>query len=67
MPKLRDRFSAGTHQNIVFSDEKIFTVEKVHNNHNDRILLKIEHPSRGWNGTENDEACLSHDMGSDFL
>jgi inhibitor of nuclear factor kappa-B kinase subunit alpha len=34
------RFSDGRHSQIVFSDEKIFTIEAVLNNQNDRILAK---------------------------
>ncbi|KAI6657127.1 hypothetical protein LOD99_15913 [Oopsacas minuta] len=35
---LRKRFTGGTHQSIVFSDEKIFTVEMAYNRQNSRIL-----------------------------
>lgn len=36
--KLRARFSQGADKSIVFSDEKVFTVDPVLNRHNDRIL-----------------------------
>lgn len=35
---LRERFSDGTHLNVVFSDEKIFTVEISYNRQNYRII-----------------------------
>ena len=38
MLSLRKRFTGGTHQRIVFSDEKIFTVEMTYNRQNSRIL-----------------------------
>lgn len=34
------KFAQGRHRNIVFTDEKIFTVERQHNHQNDRQLLK---------------------------
>ena len=37
---LRKRFTGGTHQRIVFSDEKIFTVEMAYNRQNSRILAR---------------------------
>ena len=39
---LRKRFTSGTHQRIVFSDEKIFTVEMTYNRQNSRILAQIK-------------------------
>ena len=34
---LKRRFAAGRHKSILFSDEKIFTIEQAHNHQNDRI------------------------------
>ncbi len=34
---LQARFSRGRHRSILFSDEKLFTIEQSHNNQNDRI------------------------------
>ena len=34
---LKRRFAAGRHRSILFSDEKIFTIEQFHNHQNDRI------------------------------
>ncbi len=34
---LQARFSRGRHRSILFSDEKLFTIEQFHNNQNDRI------------------------------
>ncbi|KAI6661404.1 hypothetical protein LOD99_13275 [Oopsacas minuta] len=36
---LRKRFTGGTRQSIVFSDEKIFTVEKAYDRQNRRLLF----------------------------
>ena len=41
---LRKRFSNNRHRSIVFSDEKLFTIEQSHNRQNDRIWSK-EAPS----------------------
>jgi len=37
---LRRRYTHGAHQRILFSDEKIFTIEQFLNNQNDRILAR---------------------------
>jgi inhibitor of nuclear factor kappa-B kinase subunit alpha len=37
---LKARFAGGRHRNIIFSDEKLFTIEQHFNPHNDRILAK---------------------------
>jgi transposase len=37
---LKIRFAAGRHKSIVFSDEKLFTIEQAHNHQNDRIWSK---------------------------
>ena len=42
---LKRRFAAGRHRSILFSDEKIFTIEQNHNHQNDRIWPK-EAPSQ---------------------
>ena len=34
------RLKRGSHRNIVFSDEKLFTINQAHNHHNDRIWCK---------------------------
>jgi inhibitor of nuclear factor kappa-B kinase subunit alpha len=34
---LKRRFAAGRHKSILFSDEKLFTIEQSHNHQNDRI------------------------------
>ena len=36
--KLLARLAVGTENNILFSDEKVFTVEESHNSQNDRLL-----------------------------
>lgn len=36
-PKLLERFSDGRHRDILFTDEKLFTVEQAHNRQNNRI------------------------------
>uniref|UniRef100_A0A915DAQ7 Transposase n=1 Tax=Ditylenchus dipsaci TaxID=166011 RepID=A0A915DAQ7_9BILA len=37
---MRRRFANGRHRNVVFTDEKIFTIEQAHNKQNDRVWMK---------------------------
>ena len=44
---LLKQLSEGRHRSVLFTDEKIFTVEQHHNHHNDRQLLPASSESRG--------------------
>ena len=37
---LLKQFKNGTLQNVIFTDEKLFTVQQAHNHQNDRVLAK---------------------------
>lgn len=39
-PGLLQRFADGRHRDVVFTDEKLFTIEQAHNRQNDRIWSK---------------------------
>ena len=41
------QLSEGRHRSMLFTDEKLFTVEQHHNHHNDRQLLPASLKSRG--------------------
>ncbi|KIH61896.1 hypothetical protein ANCDUO_07824 [Ancylostoma duodenale] len=64
--KLLMRFAEGSHRNIVFSDEKIFTVEPIVNSQNNRVLAEdIEQAlSRGkivvWSIVESKACSIRH-------
>ena len=58
---LLQRFAPGSEEQILFSDEKIFTVEEVTNSQNDRILSKRSRNilRRLNTSTESRSHCLS--------
>lgn len=45
--KMQRLAAAGRHRSILFTDEKIFTVEQAHNHQNDRQLLPKDSPNAG--------------------
>uniref|UniRef100_A0A915D155 Vacuolar protein sorting-associated protein 54 n=1 Tax=Ditylenchus dipsaci TaxID=166011 RepID=A0A915D155_9BILA len=68
---MRRRFANGRHRNVVFTDEKIFTIEQAHNKQNDRVWMKElpaieerlvtheQHPQQRFASTEK---CLSSSL-----
>jgi transposase len=44
-PKLLERFAEGQHRDVLFTDEKLFTVEQAHNQQNDRIWSRGRPPT----------------------
>jgi hypothetical protein len=63
--KLLKRHRNGTHQNLIFSDEKLFTVEAAFNHQNDRVFSKSVQaiPKDLKKNQENTKACILDSMG----